>query len=202
MPIPQQEEQFTRGHFMTRLISIRPPTQLPLRKTFQYQIKSAAVKNEQFQRRVSAVGENKERSGQWIFTQLPAAQSNQAINAFSKIGGVDGKQNALRRTEREHKTSYLKKLPASLFTYSGSGNCPSIRIRIPSGRSNTRLRPEAEGMNTRSNDISWKAMAGESVISFFLSLAVMMPDWIAFSRSLVMFRLNSRATRVIPAEGI
>jgi len=73
MPVPQQDGQFSRGQFMTRLSAIRPPAQPSMRKAFQYQIKSLPVINQQFQRRAASVGENEQCSQQWIFAQLLAA---------------------------------------------------------------------------------------------------------------------------------
>jgi hypothetical protein len=61
---------------MTRLSAIWPPAQPPLGETFQDQIKPLPVKNEQFERRVTPVGENEQCSQQRVFTQLPAAQSD------------------------------------------------------------------------------------------------------------------------------
>jgi len=95
MPVPQQDGQFSRGQFMTRLIAIRPPAQPPLREAFQNQIKSLPVINQQFQGRAAAVGENEQCPQQWIFAQLLAAQSDQSIYAFPKIDSINGEQNAL-----------------------------------------------------------------------------------------------------------
>jgi hypothetical protein len=115
MPIPEQDDQFSRGQLMTRLIAIGPPAQSSLREAFQNQIKSLTVINQQFQRRVAAVGKNEQSPQQWIFAQLLAAQSDQSIYAFPKIDGIDGKQNALRGTESEHRapTSKSKRLACS-----------------------------------------------------------------------------------------
>jgi len=91
--------------------------------------------------------------------------------------------------------AYFHKQAASLPTYSASGSCPSIRTRIPSGRSSTKHGTECGAANIPFNGSSWKATSVVLATLFRPALGNSNPNSCAFSRSLEKLKRNSRDTR-------
>jgi hypothetical protein len=74
----------------------------PLREPFRAQPKALAIVGQKFQRRAGTVTKHIDRAAQRILVQYLATQSGESIDAFPKVDGLHGQEDATLGRKLEH----------------------------------------------------------------------------------------------------